>query len=910
MFKKNTKLGIRVSGFLSIIGAISFTAGILADFFGAADGLEKRKDIIGSFLFAILSFLASYWIWGLIISVLLLVVIVLFKWKENANQKKRLTESLRWFEPDWRNTKYTDREDNVYKVKSFLRQKAPGLSWWSITGVAGIGKTRLVIEVVNDHEFSNSDIRWLKTYNDYRETALKASVDSLLESSNLYNIIIAENAQIYMDNVGLLIGYISSKTINEIGDHMIRLLILIRKGENENLEGRYKQLKWGASLPQIEDIRFKEFGDEIRLEKYSEEDIDEVVKSFAVNTKKNLKQKALTKEEIADLQKRTKKALQKDGMDPNHLRPLFAMFITDAILSGKDPMSWDRKGVLDYAVLVREEMFWKNEVKDLHENIYIFDNIRNIICLSIIRDGVKYTELQGATKELEEQLSHAKIGVKDFLKEMQLIGYDEIVRVSIPDILSEYYVLQRLVIKPEESTVNWIIEMLCNSLEGTDVFRKKVRQDFSYLYGEIENELRGFYSAFFKRCSSEMTFSIIKELLAELDLHDSNAILLQEAIGNQIRNSSNIVSISNELVNTMNKAPKIEEKRVCLTELEQLSKTYEGNYDIDHMYGKGLVNMLDAVPKAEEKQKYFRELKQLSKSYKGNYEIALLYGKGLGNMLEAVPEEEGKQKYLAELKMLSKSYVRNADIAKEYARGLFILLTLGQERECIEELKQLSNSYEGNIYIALLYGGGVVNTMNYIPKIEERRKYLTELNQLFVKYYAKNIGFAVLFGKGLFNILTFAPEVEEKRVYLAGLKQLSKIYERNYDIKYQYARGLFNMRYFDDENHDNYIHELCILLTDKEFLQFVVRKESKILLYTRKELLEYEPSLASQGYSWKLGQFNINVEFEDQHTEFPIIDENEIYYLENLHSYSNNNTEDFYSSKSEINQSCNDILSR
>lgn len=792
MFRKNTRIGIGVLYALGVISGISTVIGTIADVFGATDGFNNRKN-------AILPFLASYWKCALITTIILFIVMVLVRWSKKRREKKRLTKSLSWFDAGRRNTKYSDEGDNIYKLKYFLRQRAPGLSWWAVTGVAGIGKTRLVIEVVNDHEFSTSDILWLKNYSDYREEALKKRVDAILESRNLSNIIIAEDAQIYMDNIGMLIGYIVSKPVDEIGDHKLRLLLLIRMGEDKNLKGRYEQLEWGASLPAIEDTRFNEFEDELRLDKYSEKDIDEVVKSFAINTNKNLGKKALTDEEISDLQRKTKKALQKEQMDPDHLRPLFAMFITDAILSGEDPMSWDRSRVLDYAVVIREENFWKDEVKDLHDNQYIYNNIREIICLSIIRGGVKYSELDTTIKELEEQLSHSKIGVKDFLKEMQLLGKDDTIRIYMPDILSEYYVLRILVIEPEINTVNWIISRLCEFLGGAVEFREKVRQDFKYMYGEKEVKLDGFYSAFFEQCSSDIALSLITKVHSSRDLKDSNAVILLDAIDNQLRNNK----IPRELIAKMlydivGDAQTIEEKWRGMGELKRLSDENIDGSKVDFEYAKGLVHMTYTASETDDKRVCIEELQRLSEKTENSPEIAPIYGCGLFNMINELPEIDEKREYLRNLKQLSEKKDSDMETVEYYSQALSNMVIfetdIDKKNKHLKTLKQLSKENNNNPYIDLSYCSGLVNFTDSDAELREQKNCVKKLESLSKKY--KNSLMYLEYFKGLYNIT--------------------------------------NSQNLTREEYDYYLNELHWLMANKDFAVFANQRNPEIVLELRR----------------------------------------------------------------------------
>ena len=775
MFKKNTRVGIWASntrrvvlGLFSIIGGASGIVTLL--------GLEKCKDIINT----ICLFLASNWKWALLLLLSLLIVAALMIRSEKKKQKKRMFRSLSWFDAQCGITKYSEGENHLANLKSFLKQKGPGLSWWVITGVAGIGKTRLVIEALADYEFSSADVQWIKEYDDYREDALKKRVDTILEKMNMNNIIIAEDAQIYMDNVGTLISYIAGKPSDEIGDHNIRVLLLMRMGEDEDLKGRYRQLEWKSNWTVIQKKRFTDCGNELRIERYREEDIDVIVKSFTVNTKKIIKEKPLTDEQISDLQKKTKEALQKDEMDPKHLRPLFAMFITDAMLRGNDPMSWNREKVLEYAVVERQEDFWKFEVRGLYDNESVFEKIKTIICFSIIRGGVEYSELDGIIKELEEQMIHSKLGVKDFLRKLQILGKDDIIRVFMPDILSEYYVLRYLVIKQEESTTNWIINRLCDSPDGIEVFREKVRQDFRYMYDENEESLDNFYTAFFEQCSERTAYEIIMKLLNMCDLKDSNALVLHRAIDNQINNKANTANmtlVAKEMLKMIVKYTETEEKRDCLAELERLVKEYGDDREIIIIYSKVLSHMI--FGDTDNKQilrKYLKELGRLAKEPGAEIEINIAYSRGLYGAVGFFKNTENRRAFLIELERLAKEHSATMDIVENYICSL-------------------------------------LNMTIFDDDVEKKREY----QRKFMSVYEKNSSnerIVELYARLLLNMISHDPDVKKKREYLKKLESLSK--EKD-DLVYWYCYSLNNMRVFDHEKFQEYTREFNMLVSENNF---------------------------------------------------------------------------------------------
>ena len=890
MRKKNTKIGMAIGYIALVISGILAAIGAVADIFGFAQGVSENKESILGVFGTVLSFLVHWWKWVLIFAAIVVFIIFRVRLAQKKELEDRKTRNLSWFDAQRRNTKYSGGEEYLYELKRFFKQDEAGLSWWAVTGVAGMGKTRLVIEALRDRELTNADVQWIEYFDDYREDALKARVDEILGQPNLRKIIIAEDAQIYMDNIGVLLGYIAEKPATELGKHKIRVLLVIRMGENEDLTDRYKQLASKTRQSVLQKTRFNTFKEELRISKYNEEDIEQIVKTYMVNTKKNRKkEKALPDDQVAEIQTKTIQLLKSENMD--------------------------------------QEEFLQLEARDIqkNDNFRVFDKIRSIVCLSFIRNGIALSELDDIREELEEELRHVGISLKDFLREMQLLGDDGIIRLSVPDILSEYYVIRFLVIKPEKSSLEWLIKQLCTSLSGAEEFRQKIRQDFRFLYDEIEEGLDDFYYAFFEQCSSDLAFKIVKITLSEMDLRDSNDVLLHEAIGNQIRNKANEETLSVMLFNMITDAPEMEEKRSCLSELQRLAEENAGSAKIVLEYSKGLYNIIFDAPEMEEKRSYLDELKRLAEENAGSAEILLVYCDGLVNMIFDAPELEEKRSCLSELKRLAGENARSAEIVLTYCNGLFNMIIyapeleekrsclselkhlaeenaeyikvaseyssglynmfilapeLEEKRSCLTELKRLAGENAGSTEIVLSYSEGLFNMLNDAPELEEKRNFLSELkrlarenagsgeilfeyseglfNMLFdapeleerrnfltelKRLAGENAGspeIVVLYGKGLFFILNRGPELEEKRSCLTELKRLAEENAGSPEIVLEYSKALFNMRQFDEEHYDNCIAELYRILSNKELAQYIAKNEPDIITYTRRELLDYE----------------------------------------------------------------------
>ena len=819
MWKKNTKRGSAFGNIVLMFSGVFAVIAVIVNLYSLAQGVSDNKNLILSIWYKVVSFFAVRWKCALLFAAIAAIIIILIRYVQKKEMEERQTKSLSWFAAERRNTKYTGGTEYINELKRFFMQDNVDFSWWAVTGVAGIGKTRLIIETLKNDEFYNADIQWIKDFDEYREEALKKRVDNILDSHKFMNIIIAEDAQIYMDNIGILINYLTRKLVDEIGDHKIRLLLLIRMGEDEDLTDRYKQLESKCRQSEVHKTRFGIFETELRIEKYTEDDVCEVVKSYIVNTIKRREGKKLTDEQIRKLQIKVARTLKSERVDPNHLRPLFAMFIADALLSGKEPMSWSREDILEYAVVDREDEFFKLEARDLLDNRFVYDSIRGIICLSIIRDGLSLSEFNKLSNNIEEELGVSRANLKRYLREMQLLKHDGVIHAYLPDILSEYYILRTMILNPEERIKQWIIGCLYDSIEGVEECRKKVRQDFRYLYGSIDSNLNKFYRDFFKQCSNELSYEIIKKLLLEQDLLDSNAIILQEAINNLIDNNEKVKSAAVMLVDTIGLNCTLDFKKKCLSELKYLSGN-KRDIDINYEYCRGLVYLMKDRYDKENSEKYLYELKRLVQENDGNVAITLEYCRGLRCLIEnedIIYLNMERKAYLCELRHLAEENNGNVKIALEYCRALSYLIRRRYNKKEAEgylcDLKRLSEENEGNEEIALEYSRGLVYLIQIVYgkySEEKREEYLRELNQLS-EDYNENIEITLDYCKGLVYLIEHTYEIFRKtkqEKYLCELKRLSEEHKVHVEITLEYCKGLVYLAKSRNVIKEGYLKEL------------------------------------------------------------------------------------------------------
>lgn len=704
--KKNAKYGKVFFKLVFIVSFIFSILGGIADLFGLIEGIEEYGTQIHAVLYDFLLILLSGWKFSLAALIAMVVIIIYKLWIRKRQDVERQAHNLSRFSAMRRNTVCYGVEEYIRALEQFLNkkeepflyssrvrdrgeeshhEKEEPFLWWSLTGVAGIGKTRLAIETLRSGQFRNFDIHWLERYDDYREDVLKKRADVILESPLLRNIIIADDAQLYMENIGIFIDYIANRIIAQEEEHIIRLLLLIRIGEDENSSDRYHQLGSKADSFIIEAVHYhgSRHESELRVDSYTEETISEIVKSYIINMKKKLPEEVINGERDSIIIKRALETLNKSEMDPHHRRPLFAMCIVDALLSGKDPMSWNRNVALEYIVGNREDELLKKEMRSILESKYnrhLYQAVRGIITLSIIRGGVPLGEVLDNWGELEEELVVAGAGgIKGLFRDLQLLDKGNVIRSFMPDILSEYYVLRTLVLQPEEYITSKIVDQMSIHKVEAEFFRRKVQQDFGYMFNEIRNEYNTFYRTLISRYSNKQLIQVITKLLKEKNLHGSNTCILHEAIVKIIteKDDDSLVVTSVLLADyIITQQTDIDGAQTCLEELEYTirSEAHAENSELVYIYCQGLVGMLINAPTIEKKKIYLWKLQHIAESelFKDNLKIVCKYCSGLMNMIVYDLGIDEKEVYLEKLRKIlgSEKYASFGEIVLRYSELL------------------------------------------------------------------------------------------------------------------------------------------------------------------------------------------------------------------------------------------------
>lgn len=213
--------------------------------------------------------------------------------------------------------------------------------WWALTGEGGLGKTRLTYEfmMVMRKIGWTTCIPFENTYNTLSNLSRKILNNTLF---------VIDYSEIYMCDI---FRWISS-LYNQITEGIkVRILLIDRQGSN------IYDIKWVVSSRlkyeyHITNLLYN--GDSfLRLCAIQDKDICKLISNYAEQ-----RGCLLENSTINDLFKTLK------IIDPQLIRPIYSLFITDAFLVGNNPIHWKRTDALEYV--------YQKELRDINERIVSF----------------------------------------------------------------------------------------------------------------------------------------------------------------------------------------------------------------------------------------------------------------------------------------------------------------------------------------------------------------------------------------------------------------------------------------------------------------------------------------------------------------------------------------------------------
>ena len=640
---------------------------------------------------------------------------------------------------------FTGRTSELQKLKDFLGDPNVPFRWWAVTGQGGSGKSRLVYEFQKKHLPRGWTARYLKR-SDYENLA------SLTREITQKELIIADYMQEHAKEIGAWM-----EQLNENPHSLpIRVLLVEREADdNRDTTAWTKQLyEKTRHTTKVKGACYQE--EFLKLQPLCDADLLEIIENYA----KELNKKALTDAEKQMLLDKLK------SVDTGLCRPLYAMFLTDAYVEGKNPERWNKKEILDY-VTEREKRILKFNMDHAlgKADKTLYTACLHLLSMATVLQDASLEELQKLCPDLWKTIEKKADDYDDvfdspvdMLEQVGLAVTGQVPALR-PDLIGEYYVYTWLLDHRDKAK-----EFLFSAWQkpfSTYVFFDRLLKDYYYLLNE----------------SADNWELILPE-----------AISLSEDIA---------LDYARTLVNATYYCKIVKECERQVKMQEAIVKKYPKDSDIALAFAKGLVNLSCEQDEQGSKETVAR-LERLAKEHEDVTEIAIELAKGLVN-LSAKQDELGGKKTVARLESLAKEHKDVTEIAIEFAKGLVNLSYEQDEqgaKETVARLESLAKEHKEVPEIAIAFAKGLFNLSN--KQDEQGRKETVARLERLAKEYKDVPEIAIEFANGLVNLSNKQDEQGRKET-VARLESLANEHKDVTDIAISFAMGLVNLSNKQDE---------------------------------------------------------------------------------------------------------------
>ena len=215
-------------------------------------------------------------------------------------------------------TDFQDPYGYLGQLKNFMEDNR-SILWWAVVGQGGAGKSRLCYELARSlNSYWHCEV--------LRSGQLKKSrLQDLYEDAGKDFLLLADYAYTDTDELGKWLD----ERACEGSPRRIRVLLLQRENGREDYGWQ------GSLLSSHRNLINLRYHDDLKIDALKPSNIIRLMSSYA----ENVGGLRIDADALYSV-------LQK--VDPDLTRPLFAMFIVDAVLHGNDPREWDPIAALDY----------------------------------------------------------------------------------------------------------------------------------------------------------------------------------------------------------------------------------------------------------------------------------------------------------------------------------------------------------------------------------------------------------------------------------------------------------------------------------------------------------------------------------------------------------------------------------
>ena len=407
---------------------------------------------------------------------------LLKKWYAESKPGKDRTHVNR-FKYDADNVRLFGRDEELALLWEFCHAD-DHFSWYAISGEGGSGKTRLAYTLGNLIERYATDKRgnWKYHKVDYAHEKGLAEAEEALKTDPRNTLLVLDYVKWHTDSIGKWLYGLWREWHDR--DLNIRVLLVERDAVAPH------DLRWqhdvmaAQYLPAArwKDAPFLDKNNLLRLQPLRDEDIIKVVEDFADSTEQR---------ELIDAGLILKTL--KEAIDPTLRRPLYALFLADAQITGEDLLRWERKDALEYIYLKEKERIANNASG---MPIGIVNIISHTLLIATLSGGMEWGRL---AKLLPQKCAQLQRYADDQYAEAPQISaaclgipYSEYEPLFIPplepDLMGEYFCIQELLHMKEPQRQETVGLAMCNDLHRTAVVFDRVTYDYGDMLASTKME--------------------------------------------------------------------------------------------------------------------------------------------------------------------------------------------------------------------------------------------------------------------------------------------------------------------------------------------------------------------------------------------------------------------------------------
>ena len=661
------------------------------------------------------------------------------------------------------------REKEMKALREFV-DSTHDFRWWGIIGDGGQGKSRLSLELENELKKENWQVIRLERcqYNSLQ------SINKELEKAEK-NFIIADYGMCYAEMLGEWMRSLINWKYGKV-----RVLILERKNTNDKLDQ--------IIIQQGNGLRENCWDAMMELQSIGEDALIKVMQAYAHYRGKTLS------EDQEDVLLKTLKQID-EGLE----RPLFALFLTDALCDGKDPKNWDRKRVLE-EVLIREDRIIKQNMINASDDVSRnnADSVLNkainplrliaTFSMDIALDSLakNYADKWDCFSNRFPSCHHESDELKSLLSKIGILKNDMIEALR-PDLLGEFFVLSHIdEIMPQLFCNNWIEDIEKDGFIGRLVYDYSDEiKNYPFLIRTIlEVEPDSIGSAY--GLSNILFYLSATKLRESKELTNKTMILCDKYKDNQL-----IAYYCSMIFVNLSYGRSTEEAEKMIARIRRLAEQHTTNERFVEIWAYSLYN-LSCDQSCEEAKKTIATIQQLTEQYPINEDIAEMLARSLYNLScdQSCTEVE---KTIARIQRLVEMHPTNATIAEKLAQSLVNLCRDQSPQEIeriVTRIRQLAEQHSNNEGIAeALTKGLFILSINQIPA--ELEKTIKHIQQQAERYPANEV-IAVGLAKSLLH-LSYDQSPQEAEKTIERIQWLLDQHPINEGIAEALANGLLKL---------------------------------------------------------------------------------------------------------------------